>query len=141
MGLWSIITGAGKVDEVVDTGLNIINQGVKGIDAMFFTDEEKSQAKAAFTAKAMDHVLVMVKATQGETLARSITRRILAIALIGLFMTFTITGLVFVCMGDTDTVNNIIALAAAMWLPGVTLSVVAFYFGFYGVNKVMGKQP
>ena len=73
MGIFDWITGGGKVAEkVVDAA---INTG----DALFFTDEEKSQANM----KRLDWTLSYLKTTSGQNVAR----RLIAVGVVGLWVT------------------------------------------------------
>lgn len=134
MGLFSIITGAGKVGAVVDTGLDVIKSSVKGIDALVFTDEERALAAAENTVRAMGHVEAMAKIQQAESGASAITRRVIAIMLIGMFCIFSTVSLIFVCIGSIAIVQNIISLAEKLSIGAITMTIVVSMFGYYGIT-------
>jgi hypothetical protein len=135
MSLWGIITGLGKGAKAVDVGLDLVTSGAKGIDAMFYTDEEKAENKAKMLPVLMDHALKMNKATIGESSIRSITRRVIAFAVLAVFDLFVLLGLGYTLFGKHAVVGDIIRLAQACMLPEITLTVIFFYFGYYGIEK------
>ena len=136
MGLWSVISGLGKAGKAVDVGLDLVTSGAKGIDAMFYTDEEKAENKAKMLPVLMDHALAMNKATVGESSIRSITRRVIAFAVLAVFDLFVLIGLGYTLWGKHAVVNDVIRLAQSCMLPQITLTVIFFYFGYYGLEKV-----
>ncbi|WP_054715347.1 hypothetical protein [Marinifilum fragile] len=60
----------------------IIDGAIKGIDALFFTKEEKAQQ----SLKVADAQMQFLKTTLSENSARSLTRRFLALAIVGVFL-------------------------------------------------------
>ena len=60
----------------------LVDGAIKGIDALFFTKEEKAQQ----SIKVADAQVEYLKTTLNENTARSLTRRYLAIAIIGVFL-------------------------------------------------------
>lgn len=139
MGLWGIITGAGKVGDVVDTGLDLIKTGAKGLDAMVFTDEEKATATAENVAKNMAHVVDMAKITQNESGASAVTRRIVACVVLGVFSLFAVTGLALVCFGKQAVVADIVTLAVALDIGQMAMTIVIALFGYYAVGRAVKK--
>jgi hypothetical protein len=134
MGLWSIITGANKVGAVVDAGLDVVKTGMKGIDAMVFTDEEKSQAHAERVARGMAHVVELAKLQQSESGASAITRRVLGYIVMGNFTAYAIAALVSACRSRMDIVDNIIKTAMAISLGEMSITVIVATFGYYGIT-------
>ena len=133
MGLLSWFTTSEKA---VDTGLDLVKSAASGIDVLFFTDEEKSQA----AAKTLDMWLAYQKMSQAQGSARSLTRRYLACYWFMVFGTTFMLAIGFACAGDVGTVKRIIDVVAAFYAAQIMLSIVVFYFGphmlaYLGIGK------
>jgi len=152
MSILARIFGAEKaIEKGIDTIDKTIGHAAAGIDALFFTDEEKS----AQSVKVMELRMAMVKSLQGENSARSITRRILAIIIVGstflhlnLLALFILIGtfwpkLVEVAPGQPKVsaynwgMENILEVVKIEFQ--ISMLVVFFYFGYYGVKSVIGS--
>jgi hypothetical protein len=138
MGLWSIITGANKAGDAIDTGLGLVNSAAKGLDALVYTDEEAAQDTAANITKNMDHALAFAKMRQNESGASAVTRRIAMLIILGNFTMFTITGLVLVLFDKITTLTNLGQWASTMMIGQLSMTVVASLFGYYAWTK--GKK-
>jgi len=151
MSLLAKIFGADKaIDKGIDTIDKTIDHAASGLDALFFTDEEKSNQ----SVKVMGMRMAMVKALQDENSARSITRRILAIIIVGstflhlnlwallvMFGTFW-PKFIEVAPGQPkvnayqwgmDKMFELLTIEVK-----ICLLVVFFYFGYYGTKAVIG---
>jgi len=135
MGLWATITGAGKVSSVVDTGLDLVKAGVKGVDMAIYTDEEKAIAGAQNIVANMGHALEFAKLSQNESGASAVTRRIFGLIVLGNFTLFAMVGLVALCLGRPGLVENIVKFANAISIGELTIAVIVCTFGYYGVTK------
>lgn len=125
MGLWSWITGATtSAGKVVDTACNVVDNTVSGIDKLFYTDEEKAEAKKEMIAQYLDYV----KTTLGETSIRSVTRRVIAISIIGVWLLMIVSTIVAFFIG-AEFVRFLLELLDRMTFP--VSSVIVFYFGPY----------
>jgi len=129
MGFFSWFT---TTEKAVDTGLDLIKKGASGIDMLFFTDEEKSLA----SAKIMDQVIAMQKATADENSVRSQTRRMLAKLIIANYLLIIDLAIGFVVFGKDATARLLFDIANTT-LGAHVLAVVIFYFGYYGINAVV----
>ena len=129
MGFFSWFT---TTEKAVDTGLDLIKKGASGIDMLFFTDEEKSLA----SAKIMEQVIAMNKATADENTVRSKTRRALAKVIIYNYMALINLSAVCKLSGDVENAKFLFDLANKA-LGSAVLAVVIFYFGYYGINAVV----
>ncbi len=138
MSLWGIITGAGKVGDVVDTGLGLIKASASGIGKMVYTDEEKAIAGAENVARNMDHALAFAKIAQSESGASAVTRRIFGLIVLGNFTLFVLSGLVAVWMRQEDILRDLVAFASAIMLGELTIAVIVSVFGYYSIGK--GKK-
>ena len=106
---------------------------VAGIDALFFTDEEKSHA----SQKAIETYIELMKTTANENSTRSMTRRILAIMVMGTFLLFLIAGAI---IWRFNTEWAMYVLGNAKTLSNLALAVGVFYFGPYQIGKAFSKK-
>jgi len=130
MGLLALLGMAPKVAETAD---KIVDGAIKGIDALFFTDEEKSRA----SLEAINLWIKTQEVIANENTARSITRRILAVMIIAfnlLAMLFTIAIYPFNIAWATFTLGLLSQFGFA------TGAVVVFYFGYYGFKQIVGEK-
>jgi hypothetical protein len=119
--------------KVADTADKIVDGAIKGIDALFFTDEEKSRA----SLEAINLWIKTQEVIANENTARSITRRVLAIMIIAfnlLAMMFTIAIYPFNVAWATFTLSLLSQFGFA------TGAVVVFYFGYYGFKQIVGEK-
>ena len=122
MGLFSFLTGKSETAE------KVVDGAISGIDAMFFTKEEKSQANQ----KILDWKLEYAKATQGM----SISRRIICFAVCALWSVLVILLIAFGLIAGEESV-------AVKWLFKVMDEIVNNPFmiivGFYFLAHVVGN--
>jgi len=123
------IFSAPKGLDMVDKGLDSLYAGV---DKVFFTAEEKSEAALKITEAAIE----MVKSTQGESTVRSVTRRIMAILIMGPFVLLICSSAV---VWRFDPAWAKVILEAAGMLSNLALAVGIFYFGYYGIKQIVKK--
>ena len=134
MSLLSWITGAGKADEVIDkVGTGI----VKGVDMLFFTDEEK----AIYSAKAGELWLKTQGVLAVENTARTLTRRYISIAvmyswLIMVMSTFLLA--LWETISNGGIVNALQLFTTVNQVMGtIVLAIVVFYFGPSALGRVI----
>jgi hypothetical protein len=126
MGLWNWITGAStSANKVVDTACNVVDNAVAGVDKMFYTDEEKAKAKKEMIAQYLEYV----QSTLKETSIRSVTRRVVALGVIGVWLFLILVSVAGFFLQETSMVQFILALLDRMTFP--VSSVIVFYFGPY----------
>lgn len=122
MGMLSWLTGSSKTAEKVVDGIS------SGLDMMFFTPEEKSQANQ----KILDWKLDYAKATA----AMSISRRVITCAVTALWVLLVILLVVFGLLAGKESV-------AVEWLFKVMKEIVMQPFsiivGFYFLAHVVGN--
>jgi len=123
MGFFGTLFGAPKaVEKVADT----LTTGLtKGLDAAIFTKEEKTAA-----------IMKMVTTLQDQYLPRALSRRYIAVLFSLVFCTVLLVSIVFACLGKTEVVKSVVELANAFSLGWIQMSIIVFYFGYYGFNKV-----
>lgn len=136
MGIWGRLFGTDKaIEGAVDTVNKVTGGIISGIDAVFYTDEEKARA----TTKAVESAQKTVIALNDQWMPRAISRRILAYMFSGVFLAILLTAIVFACLGKIDIINSIIAIVKAFDLGWIMLGITAFYFGVYEFKKMLGK--
>lgn len=132
MAWWNFLTSS---DKVVTTATDLAKDAASGIDMLFFTDEEKSQA----SAKVMESVIAMYAAEKDENSVRSKTRRILAILIFANYAAIINASAVFYCLDSKEKAAALFNLANET-LADHVLAVIIFYFGYYGISKIMGGK-
>jgi len=131
MGLMSIFGSVKVVDTVADT----VKSGIEMLDEAFYTDQEK----AADAGKIMDTWLEIQKAIAQENSIRSITRRILAWAVMGLFLILVLAACIIWKFDPAwaEYIKNIIIETQLMYL---AMIIGFFYFGSYGLSTLIKKR-
>lgn len=131
-----MLSWIGKVlgtDKGLEVGVKIIDKSVggiiSGIDAAFYTSEEKAH-----------DIKEMIFKLQDQFTPRAISRRILAIMFTVVFLGIVTTAVIFACFGKTTTVKDIILVAEAFQMGWIMLSIIAFYFGYYGWQQIKGVK-
>lgn len=126
MGFLSFLKSSEKALDIVDKGTNGV---IAGMDKLFFTNEEKSEA----SLKVTEAHLKLVEATAGENSKRSITRRILAVMIMGSFLALLLFGAV-IHRWDPEWSKHVLVCASA--LSTLSLTIGIFYFGTYGIKSI-----
>ena len=109
----------------------------KGIDNLGFTEQEK----ATFTKEMAEGLAKYTIETLGESSDRSKTRRDIAIMIVSLYLlTFIVALVMLLVFRDTNAVKMIIELANEMNLSIGFLMVLAFFFGGYYLQNLIGKK-
>ncbi|WP_340112618.1 hypothetical protein [Maribellus mangrovi] len=104
-----------------------------GIDKLFFTAEEKSEA----SQKAWDQWIEWYKLNSDENSARSKTRRILAILFASFFLFLLLAAAALYWFNEAysaflfDLAKEIFPLVSGIML---------FYFGYYGWNSIVKNK-
>ncbi len=117
--LASLFGGGKTTDKIVDGVID-------GVDAMFFTDEEKSVANQ----KVLDFKLEWMKATQGQNIAR----RIIAVGVTAMWL---LAGLII--LGAQAFGHVEFSKFAFTYLKDVVSTPFAIIIGFYFAAHIMGK--
>jgi hypothetical protein len=118
------------IDAIPDTANKVVDGVTAGLDKMFFTDEEKSDA----SQHAMDSIYGFIKATMEESSIRSITRRVLAVLTMSGFLFLLIFGAIVYCISAEWAA---FVLSCASTLSNLVLAVSVFYFGPYQVGGMI----
>ena len=123
------VNAAGKIPDMAD---KVVGGVVSGLDNLFFTDEEKSDASAA----AMAAIIDFIKSTASESSARSVTRRILAVMILSAFLILLLTA-AGAYPFNAEWSKFLIECAGS--LSGLVLAVGVFYFGPYQIGQVIKR--
>ncbi len=115
-----------KPQQIVDTVFS-------GVDKAVLSKEELVD----YSKKAAELNLEFVKATQQESTPRSISRRVIAILVIGEYILAFNAGLVGIISGWYDG-DEILSLATGAFEWSV-ISIIIFYFGNHLANTVISK--
>lgn len=129
MRLWDWLTAGPKAAEKVLDGT------IAGIDKLVLTEEERLDARKDFIES-----WLKLQATLGEeTTVRGVTRRLLALLVVGTYVFLSI-GAVAVWKFDKAFADFIWEVANAGQYGYMTLAVVVFYFGPYVFERLFGKK-
>lgn len=151
MGFLSWMFGTPKAfEETAKTVNNSIDWIGRGVDAAFYTEEEK----ATDLKEGHKSIREMIIKLQDEYTPRAITRRIIAVFVVGTTMMHLSVAIVLAIVG---AVNPVVIDGANNWDKSleiilgliekeinITLIVVFFYFGYYGATNIIGavkKDP
>lgn len=111
----------------------VLDAGIKGIDAIVYTDQEKAEARQ----KLMDAWLETQKTLQSETSVRSVTRRVIACAIIFPYVALVIAAAAVYKL-DPEYAKFLILLANGQF-GMMAAGVGVFYFGPYMIGRAMGR--
>ena len=136
MGFWGLFS---KSDKAVDTGLDLIKRAADGIDALFYTAEEKAGDAMERAKLKMDYAKLnheFVKSTLNESSTRSYTRRVMAWSVTGLGMFLTLYSILAYTIGAIwekeafkDVAMHSLALLKVWW--PIIAGIGLFYFGVH----------
>jgi len=130
MGLLSFLTGSKKA---MDTAGNVVDGAIKGIDALWFTPEEKSRA----SEKVLEIVLERARIAASESSVRSMTRRLVALTFC---IPFVVMSLFAVAIYKIDSKWAVFSLSVAASWKYIMIAIVIWFFGSYGVGYLMDKK-
>jgi hypothetical protein len=113
----------------------VLDAGIAGVDKLFYTDEERAEARKELAAG-----WIKLQETLGEeTTVRGMTRRILAVMVVGVYIFLSLM-CVAVWKFDKGYADFIWEVANAGQYGYMTLAVVVFYFGPYVFERIFGKK-
>lgn len=129
--MWGFLGRLFGTSKGMDTALGMVDKTVGGIisglDVAFYTKEEKAK-----------DIATMVFKLQDQFTPRAISRRIIAFMFASVFCCAFIVALIFTCFQKFAIVKAIIELVIAFKLPIIILSIIVFYFGYYGWKQIKG---
>ena len=120
------------IDAIPETAGKVVDGVISGVDKLFFTEEEKTEA----SQKAMDSIYSFIKTTMDESSVRSITRRVLAVEIVSAFVFLLLAGAMLHVLNPVWAAH---ILACAKALSNLVLAVSVFYFGPYQVGGMIQK--
>jgi len=116
----------------MDTVSSTLGHVASGLDKLHFSEEEKSDAHM----KGFDFYIEYMKTQSDQSSVRSRTRRWLAVGIIGNFLVLLNTSAVLYIVYDSkEKASHILELANT--LSWAVSAVVIFYFGYYGIKKIV----
>ena len=121
--------------KIISTLADTVKAGTGMLDKAFFTDEERAEA----ASKIMDVLLKVQVSTAEENSIRSVTRRIMAWAIIGVFLILILAMCVIWPFNPAWAVY-ILSVIEGTQLSLLTMGVGIFYFGYYGVAQITRKK-
>lgn len=104
-----------------------------GVDKSFFSQEERADLNRGIADAQVD----FIKTTVSENSVRSITRRYLAIAIVGVFLLLLIAAAVAYAF-SADYAKFLLELA--LTLNTLVMMVAAFFFGGYYAKKFVDSR-
>ena len=122
MGWLSFLTGKSETAE------KVVDGAISGIDAMFYTEEEK----AAANLKILDWKLEYAKATQGMSISRRIITFAVSFVWVVLVLLLIAMGLTF--GGDSGSVQFMYKV-----MTDVVMQPFSIIVGFYFLAHVVGS--
>lgn len=139
--MWWFGAAEKAADNLLDKDTGLLTQVGNWIGNMELTDEERLETNG----KTVASVQQFVKDTLSESTVRSKTRRL--IAKLWVFMELALIGLSAVCVpidhyavGESDLSKQFFALASSEIMFYGTVAIIVFYFGSYGVERVVSKK-
>lgn len=120
------------VETTVETGASLLKSAASGIDKMFYTEEERADAKVKF----YELWLKSQAQAASESPIRGITRRLIAVPWMFLQMFLilaTISGYFF---DQKFSILCVDIMRENIWITG---TIVVFYFGPYMAEMILSK--
>jgi hypothetical protein len=109
----------------------VIDAGVNGIDALFFTEEEKAE----YNKKLQDLHLEMIKITANESTAQSISRRMICLPVV-----YSWLAMIFLNVGTSIAGHDFPAIGEAIEAMAYpALAAIGFYVGKHMIDS-RGKK-
>lgn len=120
--------------KIVSAVANTVKTGMAMWDKSKFTEQEQSEMSLE-TGKLW---LRIQEATANENTTKSITRRWLACTVLFNFLSVVNIGVFLLLRGSVEKVVALKEFIVATNLGWMALTVVIFYFGYYGVQNIRG---
>ncbi|RLG68957.1 hypothetical protein DRN93_01440 [archaeon] len=133
--MWSFIKGLFSSPKVVETGLDLVKRGADAVDVMFFTEEEKAEARKKWWTEVF-LPLERILAPQGAI--RSVTRRILASYFCRTYLFLILLDAAVYPINPMWS-KHLLELVKILSYP--VSGIILFYFGSYGIGTyLLGKD-
>lgn len=122
-------------EKAADTVSGAVKTGFGMLDNAFYTDQEKATNALEGTKTWLE----IQKVIAGENSLRSITRRVIAWAFVGEFL--LVLNVCLICvLFKPDKVKDVVSIVSAFQLGWIVLTIVAFYFGTYGLGQLFQSR-
>jgi hypothetical protein len=135
MGIFSIFSGEKAAEKALDITDKATTGLINGIDKVFYTEEEKAETalkRAEIALKVSDAHIKLMETLGSENTVRSITRRYLAVMIIGTFLLLLVLSAA-VWKWFPDWAVHIFQVATTLSTLSTTVGI--FYFGYYGLKE------
>jgi len=129
-GVISFLTGSSKAMNMAEKAEDGI---IAGIDKLWFTAEEKSEA----SAEVIKFVLERARIAASESSVRSMTRRFVALSFCIPFVTMCLFA---VAIYKVDKEWAAFALSVAASWEYIMVAIVIWFFGSYGIGYLIDKK-
>jgi len=128
----------GKIFGTSDVTSKAIDSISDGVDAMFYTDEEKAENYKKLIELKSKVRIDELKAYHPYKLAQ----RVLAFSFVGVYLFVMMNGIIGSLYGlvDMNNVQDAIKFANSMYLGEITLTIVAFYFGSGAISGIVESR-
>ena len=130
MAWYSVLSGLFGATKAVKPITSIASSAAKGIDALFFTDEEKAELSKAVMKIWLD----VQKVTANESSIRSVARRIIAIGVVATYLGILLCGC---AVYKLDPEYSRFLFEVAVSLNTFVLTIMVFYFGYYALSNII----
>ena len=112
----------------------VLDGAIRGIDALVFTEEEKAELSKRLGDQWLDVQKVMLN----ETSIQAVTRRVLAVMVMGSF-TLLVMGGAAVYYFNPEYAKFLVELAESQfgWM---AIGIMGFYFGPYMIQRMLGPK-
>lgn len=131
----SWFTALFSAPKLVDTGANLLEKGAAGIDALFYTDEEKAKAGAETYTKWLEAQKILI----AESSVKSITRRILAVMILAVYLLMMLFAAIIWKM-DVKWAEWVLGLANSNTMSTLVLGVGGLYFMVHVATGVINAK-
>ena len=122
--------------KIINTVADTVKSGMSMWDKSKFTEQEQSEMSLE-TGKLW---LRIQEITANENSLKSITRRWLACGILFNFLFIVNIGVFLLLKGSTEKVTALKEFIVDTNLGWMALTVVIFYFGYYGIQSVRGMK-
>jgi len=126
--------------KIVDRGAKLVDASVRGIGRWIDEQQLTEQERAEITTRLVNTQLKFVEQSLTESSARTITRRVLAIMLISVYVLIVVLG-ALTYWYDPMWADWLLEWMSATSLGNIVLAVASFYFGVAVVRDFLrGKR-
>ena len=133
MGFFDIFRTSTKA---VDTAVGLVDAAKDGIDKLFYTDEEKAEQGGKFYENWLKMLTLMIDTES----IRSITRRYLAVSVIGVWLYLVVLGTaVFVFGGSEAEKPAEFIFRVAKSMDWQVIAIIGFYFGPEMISRLLSN--